>query len=76
LIGFDAEPSFFQGRINGKIIDEMRGTNGFGYDPVFIPDGLDITFAQMQMEQKNRISHRAIAVKNLITYLRSLSRFQ
>ena len=74
LIGLGSEPSIFEGRIDGKISETMRGTNGFGYDPVFLPDGFDVTFAEMQMEQKNRISHRAIAVRKLATYLGSLNK--
>lgn len=69
LIGFGSEPLFFEGRIDGRIIEELRGTNGFGYDPIFIPDEFDLTFAQMPMELKNRISHRAIAVRKLVAHL-------
>ena len=72
LIGFGSEPSFFEGRVDGHIIHEMRGSNGFGYDPVFIPVGYDITFAEMQMEQKNRISHRAKAIEKLVAHLIAL----
>lgn len=59
----------FEGIIRGKIIDEKRGSHGFGYDPVFIPEGYDRTFAEMEFLEKNRISHRAIAVKKLIEFL-------
>jgi XTP/dITP diphosphohydrolase len=55
----------FEGIIGGSIIKERRGTNGFGYDPIFIPDGFEITFAEMSLEAKNKISHRAIAVGKL-----------
>jgi XTP/dITP diphosphohydrolase len=62
----------FEGLINGKIIDDKRGNGGFGYDPVFIPDGYDITFAEMEAEEKNKISHRAIATHKLVEFLKSL----
>jgi XTP/dITP diphosphohydrolase len=60
----------FDGQIDGWIINEMRGKKGFGYDPIFVPDGYDITFAEMSTEQKNLISHRAIATGKLIEFLR------
>jgi len=53
----------FEGAVNGCIIDEAIGNEGFGYDPIFIPDGYDVTFAQMPLCEKNRISHRARAFK-------------
>lgn len=61
----------FEGGVEGRIIHEKRGTGGFGYDPVFIPLGLDKTFAEMSLEEKNKISHRAMAVNKLITFLKS-----
>lgn len=60
----------FDGVIYGTIIHERRGKGGFGYDPVFVPDGYDITFAEMPPELKNSISHRALAVRKLVRYLR------
>ena len=60
---------FFEGVINGNIIDEKLGKNGFGYDPVFIPDGYNETFAQLGADIKNKISHRALAAKKLAEYL-------
>lgn len=48
-----------RGEIGGHLLSELRGTEGFGYDPLFVPEGYDITFAEMSMEEKNRISHRA-----------------
>lgn len=59
----------FDGHINGHIISEMRGKKGFGYDPVFVPDGHNITFAEMSAKQKNLISHRAIATGKLVDFL-------
>lgn len=60
----------FEGLVYGTIIDTLRGTNGFGYDPVFVPDGFNKTFAEMELADKNLISHRAIAVKKLTNFLR------
>jgi XTP/dITP diphosphohydrolase len=59
----------FYGIIKGVVIDEKKGEKGFGYDAVFLPDGYDITFAQMSLEEKNKISHRAIAVSKLLAFL-------
>jgi XTP/dITP diphosphohydrolase len=59
----------FEGIINGSILTEKRGEAGFGYDPLFVPDGHIQTFAQMGNELKNQISHRALAVKELATFL-------
>lgn len=63
---------FFEGIIKGKIIKEKRGKDGFGYDPVFMPDGYNKTFAEMLLEEKNKISHRAIAVNKLADFLKNL----
>lgn len=62
----------FEGTINGTITTEKRGSNGFGYDPVFMPDGYDKTFAEMSFEEKSSISHRAIALHKLTAFLRAL----
>lgn len=62
---------FFEGQVDGTIIDERRGTNGFGYDPLFIPNGYDKTFAQMEPEEKNKISHRARAVQKFADFLKA-----
>lgn len=62
--------SYFEGKIEGQIIEQQRGTAGFGYDPVFVPDGYSQTFAELGSELKNKISHRALAVKELIEYLK------
>jgi XTP/dITP diphosphohydrolase len=59
----------FEGIIEGKIISERRGKEGFGYDPVFVPQGYDLTFAEMSLAQKNRISHRAKAFMKLRNFL-------
>ncbi len=60
---------FFEGVIEGQIIAQRRGMKGFGYDPVFLPNHFDRTFAEMDMREKNLISHRAIAVKKLTKFL-------
>lgn len=59
----------FTGAVYGSIINERRGTNGFGYDPVFVPDGYDTTFAEMDSTAKNAISHRGQAVRKLVEFL-------
>jgi XTP/dITP diphosphohydrolase len=65
----DDKEYFFEGICNGKIIAEKKGNNGFGYDPVFIPDGSDKTFAEMDMAEKNKFSHRKKAMEKLIIFL-------
>lgn len=59
----------FEGIVNGSILTERRGTDGFGYDPVFLPDGYSKTLAEMSMDEKNQISHRAVAVGKLVNFL-------
>jgi XTP/dITP diphosphohydrolase len=59
----------FQGEIRGVITHEKKGIHGFGYDPVFLPEGFDRTFAEMSLTEKNRISHRYLAIQKLIDYL-------
>ena len=59
----------FEGSINGKIINQKRGIHGFGYDPIFQPDGYKQTFAEMTLDEKNKISHRAKAIEKLANYL-------
>ena len=63
------EEYFFEGEIKGHIIDEKRGFAGFGYDPIFVPEGYDQTFAELGEEIKNRISHRSIATQKLVDFL-------
>lgn len=60
---------FFQGIIKGSITQEKRGDSGFGYDPIFIPEGYTRTFAEMTAHEKNAISHRSVAVKRLAEFL-------
>ena len=59
----------FEGQVEGQIIPEKWGDQGFGYDPIFLPDGYEESFAQMTVEEKNIISHRGLAVKKLIQFL-------
>ena len=68
----DRNEHLFEGIVTGQIIDEERGADGFGYDPVFLPDGYTLTFAEMDIEQKNQISHRARAINALVDYLQKL----
>ncbi len=65
----NGEKHLFEGIINGTIIKEKRGNTGFGYDPIFVPDGYEETFAELGNEIKNTISHRAIAVNKLSEFL-------
>lgn len=62
----DSGVEYFEGEVKGSIIDEMRGEGGFGYDPVFVPEGETKTFAELGNEIKNTMSHRANAVKEMI----------
>ena len=59
----------FEGIVNGTIIDEKRGSNGFGYDPIFIPEDESKTFAEMNLSEKNKYSHRARALEKMIAFL-------
>ena len=61
----------FEGIVRGQIITEERGTEGFGYDPLFVPDGFTQTFAEMGAEAKNTVSHRARAIEKLVSYLKN-----
>lgn len=62
------ETHYFEGRVDGEIIEEERGEKGFGYDPVFVPDGHNLTFAEMPIEEKNKISHRFRAAEKLAEF--------
>ena len=64
--------SFFEGRVDGVILTERYGKEGFGYDPVFMPDRFAVSFAEMPLDVKNRISHRGLAVQKLVEYLKEL----
>jgi XTP/dITP diphosphohydrolase len=66
---WNGDEYFFEGVVEGTIRHQPAGNSGFGYDPIFQPDGYDITFAEMSLEEKNKISHRARAVEKLIKFL-------
>lgn len=66
------ETHFFDGVVEGHIIPEKRGTEGFGYDPIFVPEGYDQTFAELGADIKNGISHRARAMAKLVDFLNNL----
>ena len=59
----------FEGQVKGEILYQKTGNDGFGYDPIFKPTGFDQSFAQMTMKQKNKISHRGLALKKLLHFL-------
>lgn len=63
---------FFEGIVNGTITTEQHGTEGFGYDPIFMPDGYDKTYAEMSAEEKNAMSHRGLATQKLVEFLRRI----
>jgi XTP/dITP diphosphohydrolase len=65
----NGENYFFEGVIMGKIIETKIGNEGFGYDPIFVPDGYTKTFAQLTLAEKSNLSHRAIAVKKMMTFI-------
>ena len=67
----DNTTHLFEGVVSGSIVEQPRGKNGFGYDPVFQPDGFSSTFAELQPEVKNNISHRKRAVEKLSMFIQS-----
>jgi non-canonical purine NTP pyrophosphatase (RdgB/HAM1 family) len=67
----DGSVETFEGVINGTLVWPPRGDKGFGYDPMFVPDGYAITFGEMEADEKHRISHRAIAVQKFLTYMKA-----
>lgn len=69
LVCGDKQPIFFNGYVDGEILNEEHGAGGFGYDPLFRPDGWDKTFAEASPEEKNAVSHRGMAVRKLVAYL-------
>ena len=69
----DGKEIQFEGIVKGTITEVKKGSSGFGYDPIFLPNGSTCTFAEMGITEKNKISHRGIAVKKLVAYLSSLS---
>lgn len=75
-IGFQSEPIFFEGKVNGKIGLQLKGSDGFGYDPLFIPEGYHQTFAELGSSVKNSLSHRSIALNAMKDFLLSLENNQ
>ncbi len=71
-LNLKTETKLFRASAPGKIITERKGVEGFGYDPIFMPDGFDKTFAELPIEVKNKISHRGKAISQLLTYLNTL----
>ena len=71
VLTFHSEGKFYQfeGEIKGTIIDQPRGKFGFGYDPIFVPNGYEKTFAEMSMEEKNAIAHRAMALEKFVKFI-------
>ncbi len=65
----DGKKYFFRGEIHGTITTKKKGVEGFGYDPVFLPDGYTKTFAELSMDEKNKVSHRALAIQKMVTRL-------
>ena len=72
-LNLDGKSYYFEGRCDGQITEEQRGTDGFGYDPIFQPDGFNETFAEMGHQAKNAISHRGRATQKLIAFLKGLA---
>lgn len=70
----DGEEHLFEGVVEGRIIEHESGHEGFGYDPLFVPDGCDKTFAEMTAPEKNALSHRGRAVRKLADYLHSIEK--
>lgn len=66
----DGEEYFFEGRVDGEMLTEKQGEAGFGYDPIFRPEGFSASFAEMPMDEKNKISHRGRATQKLCEFLR------
>lgn len=68
----DGKEFLFEGSVQGEILEARQGEEGFGYDPIFRPEGYDISFAEMDLKEKNKISHRGRATAKLVEYLNSI----
>lgn len=73
-IDSEGKEQLFEGRVDGNIIEEKRGGEGFGYDPIFVPEGSEKTFAEMSHEEKNSMSHRARALQSFIDFIKTKQR--
>lgn len=71
-LNIDNNQYLFEGIAKGEIITEKKGEKGFGYDPIFIPEGFSTTFAEMEMSEKAKLSHRGIATRKLIEFLNTI----
>lgn len=69
---FQGEAHYFEGKCKGRLTRHPRGEGGFGYDPLFIPDGYEHTFAELSLEEKNKISHRGTAMRQFIAYINQM----
>jgi len=69
---WNGEKYIFNGEVKGDILDKKAGKEGFGYDPIFRPEGYSISFAEMSLEEKNKISHRGKAAKQLVAFLKNI----
>jgi XTP/dITP diphosphohydrolase len=69
-LAWDGESHIFEGICKGHLLEEKRGDKGFGYDPIFVPEGYDQTFAELPLEVKNEISHRGKAIKKMVAFLK------
>lgn len=72
-LNIDKKQYIFEGICKGEILNEKRGEKGFGYDPIFSPENHQISFAEMDSESKNNISHRGIAIKKLVAFLQKVT---
>lgn len=71
-LNLNNEQHLFEGVCNGTILEKRQGEKGFGYDPIFTPNGYNVSFAEMSLEEKGKISHRGLAVQKLIQFLQNL----
>ena len=72
-LNLNGEQFLFDGVCKGQILSEKQGEQGFGYDPIFQPEGYKKSFAEMTAEEKNKISHRGLAIQQLVSFLKSMS---
>jgi len=72
FINEEGEEQLFEGKVLGSITKNKKGEKGFGYDPIFLPEGYNLSFAEMSVEEKNEISHRGRAVREFVSYLKRI----